>query len=124
MAPAGNASRMTPVDGLPLACSLTASELQTRRATILALFRGAALTTEPIENGLRLTFPGDSAVLEAILETIRLERECCQFLRFELTLEPQKGAVTLTLTGPTGTREFLASELGLTCPSVAKQWPN
>ena len=107
----------------PLACSLTSAELQTRRAGILAMLRAAAEKVEPISNGLRITFPGDGAVVQTVLDTVALERECCQFLRFELTLEPQKGPVVLTLIGPVGTQEFLAAELGLTGSVVHEPLP-
>ena len=42
---------------------------------------------------------------------VDLERRCCAFLRFELTVEPGGGPVWLELTGPPGTREFLQAEL-------------
>jgi hypothetical protein len=39
------------------------------------------------------------------------ERECCPFLAFELVAEPNLGPVTVRVTGPTGTKEFLRSIL-------------
>ena len=36
-----------------------------------------------------------------------LRRQCCRFLRFELTITPDSGPMTLVVAGPTGTREFL-----------------
>jgi hypothetical protein len=36
---------------------------------------------------------------------------CCRFLRFTLTVEPDRGPIALELTGPRGTREFLESLL-------------
>jgi hypothetical protein len=37
----------------------------------------------------------------------------CRFLRFTITVEPDEGAVILDLTGPPGTREFVAALLEL-----------
>jgi hypothetical protein len=37
------------------------------------------------------------------------ERQCCRFLQFTVTVEPDDGPVTLDLAGPPGTREFLAA---------------
>ncbi len=39
------------------------------------------------------------------------ERRCCPFLSFEVAIAPHGGPVWLRLTGPVGTREFLATEL-------------
>jgi hypothetical protein len=41
------------------------------------------------------------------------ERHCCRFLRFTLTVEPDEGQFILELTGPQGTREFVAALLDL-----------
>jgi hypothetical protein len=53
-------------------------------------------------------------MLAAACELIAVERQCCQFLTFELTAEPGLGEIRLRLSGPPGTPEFLTSELGLT----------
>lgn len=72
------------------------------------LFR-RAVASEPLPNGVRLQFDASSEVLQAIVSTIDAERQCCRFLRFELTLEPDGGPIRLTLTGPAGTAEFLSA---------------
>jgi uncharacterized membrane protein len=50
-------------------------------------------------------------VLGAITRTIELERQCCRFLRFTIAVEPDGGPVSLELTGPPGTGEFLTALL-------------
>jgi hypothetical protein len=47
-----------------------------------------------------------------IAHAIDAERRCCRFLRFDLTVEPDAGPVVLDLTGPPGTREFIAALFG------------
>ncbi len=42
---------------------------------------------------------------------VSAERQCCRFLRFGITVEPDNGPVFLELTGPPGTREFIAALL-------------
>jgi len=44
-----------------------------------------------------------------VVATIEAERHCCRFLRFELGVAPDEGPLSLTVTGPAGTREFLAA---------------
>jgi hypothetical protein len=52
-------------------------------------------------------------VLSEIARTVDNERKCCRFLRFALTVEPDDGPITMDLTGPPGTREFLAAMFDL-----------
>jgi hypothetical protein len=40
-----------------------------------------------IENGFRFEFHPDSEILASIVRMIDAERQCCQFLRFQLTIE-------------------------------------
>lgn len=49
--------------------------------------------------------------LPELSEVIELERKCCPFLRFVLTVEPAGGPLRLELSGAAGTKEFLASLL-------------
>jgi hypothetical protein len=46
-------------------------------------------------------------LLRQVADVIDAERRCCRFLRFQLILEPDAGAFTLEVTGPTGTVAFL-----------------
>ena len=48
-------------------------------------------------------------MLAAIAATVDAERQCCRFLRFQLTVEPDVGEISLDLTGPPGTREFVSA---------------
>jgi hypothetical protein len=96
-------------DSLPVVCSLSPEAVQARRADLLpGLFR-RAVASEPLPNGVRLQFEASSEALQAIASTIDAERQCCRFLRFELTLDPDSGPIRLTLTGPAGTAEFLSA---------------
>ena len=52
-------------------------------------------------------WPTEHGPLRRIADTLDRERQCCQFLRFQLTIEPAGGAIVLDLTGPEGTRDFL-----------------
>lgn len=101
---------------LTVACLLTTPELQARRRTVLADFRAAQLDakelTDATGEGYAFQFAPSAARLAALTELIELERQCCPFLRLRLTVEPAGGPVWLALTGPAGTRELLAQELG------------
>jgi hypothetical protein len=92
---------------LPVVCTLTPEAVAARKADLLpALVRRATLRDESGET-IRLVFPPDA--LPAVLSTIDQERRCCRFLRFDIVVEPDEGPISVTLSGPPGTRQFLAA---------------
>jgi hypothetical protein len=60
-----------------------------------------------LESGVRLTFGFDGNLLMELADVIAAEHQCCRFLRFNVIVEPGDGAVTLDVSGPDGTVEFL-----------------
>jgi len=92
---------------LPIACSLRPEELKQRAGDLLPGLASAATTSAPIEGGYRFEIAPSGKTLRAIIEVIDAERQCCRFLRFQLTVEPDGGAFRLDVTGPAGTQEFL-----------------
>lgn len=96
---------------LPMACSLTDSELRERRNTVLQKAGRKALEVREIENGYAYRFPSDDDSLMEITSLVSLERKCCPFLQFRITVEAGSGDLWLELSGAEGTKEFLASFL-------------
>lgn len=104
---------MTNLDKLPIACSLSTAQLREREATLLAQFRAAIVKTEQLQDGYAFHSPGDGDRIRQVAELIAAERECCPFLVFEVSAHPNMGPVTVRVSGPAGTKEFLSSLLGL-----------
>jgi hypothetical protein len=96
----------------PVACSLTTPELAARRSELAAVVRARAAEVRPLADGCAFRYEADGAPLAELARLVDLERRCCPFLRFRLTVEPGGGPVWLELTGPAGTREMLEHELG------------
>ena len=96
---------------LPIICTLTPSEQHTRRETLIPGLVKQADRIEAVAGGYALHFSGAADVLTLIAKVIKAERHCCQFLRFELTVEAAIGPVRLAITGPGGTQAFLSSWL-------------
>lgn len=92
---------------LPVACTLSPAALKARRENLLNSLLRRAATRHELPNGYRLRFAAKGDILSAIARTVETERQCCRFLRFTLTVEPDDGPISLDLTGPAGTREFL-----------------
>jgi hypothetical protein len=101
----------------PVACTLSEPELAVRRAGVLAAVREGQAEARWLPDGVALRFAAEPELLALLATFIDLERRCCAFLRFRLTVEPDGGPVWLELTGPPGTRELLAGELGGPAPS-------
>jgi hypothetical protein len=98
-------------DEIPVACRLSSQELRSREATLLAQFKTALITIQELADGYLFRIRDDKRWIAIAAELIAAERECCPFLRFELAVEPEMGPVTLRMTGPSGTKEFLKSIL-------------
>jgi len=99
--------------GRALACRLLPAELRARREQVVRLLRDRCREQEALPNGYRLRFDLSDGLLAELATLIDLERQCCPFLDFQLTLGPDNGPCWLRLSGPKGTREFLEAELGL-----------
>ena len=97
---------------LPIACSLTSDELQERRSVVLQRVRRAVLEVRELRDGFAYSFPSAGDWLRELAGVIDLERQCCPFLRFNLTVEANGGSIWLEMTGPEGTKEFLVNTFG------------
>jgi hypothetical protein len=94
--------------GLPVACSLTDAELQERRRDVLQKLRSAVVEVLEIEDGYVYQFPSKTLAITELAKLVELEHECCHFLKFRLTVEPNDALIRLEITGPQGTKDFLA----------------
>ena len=95
------------MENLTIACSLTNSELQERRQTVLQKLHDAVLEVKELDDGYAYSFASAGNRFKELTEMIDLERQCCPFLQFRLTVEPGEGPLRLDITGPAGTKEFL-----------------
>jgi hypothetical protein len=101
-------------ENIPVACCLSDAELRKREATLLAQFKSALIATEELPDGYAFRGPGSKQWIAVVTQLIVAERECCPFLTFELTAQPNIGPIIVRITGPTGTKEFLRAILGQT----------
>jgi hypothetical protein len=92
-----------------IVCTLSPEAVAARRAQLLPALSKRAEACEDTVGGLRLKFPATTEVLDLVSRTIDAERQCCRFLRFEVTVEPDGGPIWLSISGPPGAKEFLAA---------------
>ena len=98
---------------LPIACTLSPAALRARRQGLLSELLRRADEHLEVPEGRRLRFAPNEEMLEMIARAVDAERQCCRFLRFQITVEPDGGPIVLELTGPPGTREFISALLDL-----------
>ena len=97
---------------IPLACDInvfTPSERERHvQATreLLSAVRGIHETND----GFEFKFTNGTGSITQVAEFIANERLCCPFLEFTLKIGPAEQLISLTLTGPEGTQEFLRAE--------------
>ena len=103
-----NSWHNAPMRDLPVACTLSVDELSTRRDSLLPGLIARATDRVALDDGHRLTFSPAPGLLDTIARVIDAERQCCRYLRFQLVVEQDGAPITLDVTGPEGTKEFLA----------------
>jgi len=91
---------------------LSDEELRERRAEYLDKIKDSLIDTEELPNGFKYRFRIADRFIQDLAEVIDLERKCCPFLNFKMSIESGKRFVSLELTGPEGTREMIASLFG------------
>jgi hypothetical protein len=98
---------------VPIACTLSPDALQARRQGLLSDLLRRAQSHEFTADGLRVVFAPDGEALATIAQVVDAERLCCRFLRFVITVAPDGGPIALELSGPPGSREFIAALLDM-----------
>lgn len=96
----------------PLACNMgvfTPAQRESHIEATAGLIR-AVQSAQEIENGYEFTFPNETNVISRIAEFIANERLCCPFLNFTFKVFSNSELISLSLTGPIGTPEFLRAE--------------
>lgn len=92
-------------DELPIACSLSASELPERLADMSAIGSASLLGVEADDGRAVLRFRPDPPTGERLATIVAAEQECCAFLTMRLSDEPD--AISLTIEAPAGAEPVL-----------------
>lgn len=99
------------MNSTPLICDMnvfTPAERENHIQNTLQLYQTLQAVHE-VENGYDFIFPHVTE-LPKLAEFISNEKLCCPFLEFMLHIAPNEKPISLTLTGPEGTPEFLREE--------------
>jgi hypothetical protein len=90
---------------LPIACSLSATELPTRLAAMADVARAALLDVRSAGTHAELRFAADAGVRDRVDAIRAAESRCCAFLDMAVTDEPN--TVVLTIDAPAGAETTL-----------------
>lgn len=91
-------------------CKLTTAELQKRKATVIADLKERVLEKKELQDGFSFKFESTDQVLDTLNEFIKSERQCCDFFKFQITVEDK--FAWLKIYGPEGAKEMLENEIG------------
>jgi hypothetical protein len=97
---------------IPIACTLTEAEVQTRRRTILESVRRVAHTVTSLPLGYTYHFGPNPGVMAQLARLVDLERACCSFLTFRIIVEAGNQSICLEITGPPEAKEAIADFFG------------
>jgi hypothetical protein len=112
-----NVDMNTPAQNTPLVCNMdvfTPAERENHIRTTTQLFQSVQ-TVHEVKNGFEFMFPNFDVAenLTQLAEFMFNERRCCPFLEFTLKITPNDTPISLLLTGPEGTQEFLRAEFSV-----------
>jgi hypothetical protein len=96
---------------LPIACDLAAlsAEQRSREQALLAEFRPLFRDPQETAQGFSVVVSAEPKLLARLGEFLALERLCCPFLTFDLSISSGQRPVTLHVHGGPGTKPFLRS---------------
>lgn len=97
---------------LPIACALDGPALGRRQSELRASVLAEAESVERLADGYRWRFRHAPGLFARLGPVIDAERHCCRFLRFAIDADQDRGVVTVEITGPAGTADFLQSWIG------------
>jgi hypothetical protein len=97
---------------IPLTCNMDVFNREQREDHIRVTTElvKAMQNIREIQNGYEFVFPNESQYITGIAEFIANERLCCPFLEFGLNVKSNDPSISLSLSGPVGTQEFLRAE--------------
>ena len=68
---------------------------------------------EELKDGYAFKFSGTDKMIDELTEFIKTERECCDFFTFNLSISGDKSEAWLELTGASGAKDFISTDLGM-----------
>jgi hypothetical protein len=87
--------------------------MQQRKATVIASLKKKIMEKKELKNGFSYKFRGSDTIIDELASFVKTERLCCDFFDFTLSVKGDASVAWLIITGPKGTKDFIATELEL-----------
>ncbi len=95
----------------PIACTLPEAELRAWREQVQAEVKAGVVSIEELDDGYVYWFERTPERLAKLADFVWFESGCCAFLDFEIRVRSGDERISLRLTGPEGTKDFLRRTL-------------
>jgi len=95
------------IESLPQACSLSTSDLSSRKLDLRRSFIPRIIDIEQVPDGFVYWFDRTEEDMKLVSDFALFESRCCNFLSFGIGLHPEGKRISLRITGPGGGAEFL-----------------
>jgi len=82
---------------------------------------GAVEEIRELPDGYSFRLENETTLLVKVADFIAKERVCCPFFGFAVQIEPEGGALWLSLTGREGVKPFIRAEIGHTLTDAVAQ---
>lgn len=93
------------------ACKLTDKEQVKRSQRLRKELFSKVREVRELEDGYALKLPGEKEMVDKVYEHSMIERECCPFFEFEITMTPDHGPVWLKFKGGQKIKEMLNADM-------------
>lgn len=92
---------------LPVACSLTDPDLRKRLDLLRSGLFAQTRSVREDDESFTFAFENTDTNVEAIVNVVLLERQCCPFLHFTVSIRPQPDELALRIGGTGEARTFV-----------------
>ncbi len=99
----------------PFACNRSALSATDRKRHFDELgptLRGMVRSVRELRDGYEFEFPADPSTFRLVAEWAAGEHLCCPFFDIDLRQERERGAFWMRLSGRSGVKQFIESDLG------------
>jgi hypothetical protein len=106
----------------PIACQMEvfSADERVRYGALRARIDAAMTSIVEVERGYEVHLPGNDATLVLVADWTALERRCCPFFEFTISIGGSDASIRVALIGSPEVKRFLEAELGsrTTSPSA------
>jgi hypothetical protein len=90
---------------------LTADQRK-HKAELEKVLRSLITGVHELSDGYQFEFPPETHTLQMLSEWIGMERTCCPFFEFDLSLQAEAGPLSMSLRGREGVKQFIRADFG------------